>query len=91
MRCLCSLLRALMSGHYQTKPLSAEDITDGIIVNSWTVKHNNDKRVTFSTWDFAGQTVYYNTHQVNFSQLLTAFSITYIIYLVKNIIAIDFG
>ena len=36
-----------------------EGITDGIDITDWKVKE-----ITFSIWDFAGQTVYYNTHQV---------------------------
>jgi GTPase SAR1 family protein len=34
----------------------------GIDIHSWTVTRKNDA-VTYSVWDFAGQTVYYNTHQ----------------------------
>ena len=41
-----------------------EQITDGIDINKWTVAHPSGKNITFSSWDFAGQTVYYNTHQV---------------------------
>lgn len=33
-------------------------VTDGITINKWLVKS-----VEYSIWDFAGQTVYYNTHQ----------------------------
>ena len=35
----------------------------GIDISEWVLKED-DKAVTFSVWDFAGQTVYYNTHQV---------------------------
>ena len=41
-----------------------EKITDGIDITTWVVKNNNES-ISFSVWDFAGQTVYYNTHQVN--------------------------
>ncbi|XP_023932352.1 uncharacterized protein LOC106160503, partial [Lingula anatina] len=58
-----SLLRALMSGNYKTKSLGAKEVTDGIDIKAWTVKKNDGPEVTFSTWDFAGQKVYYNTHQ----------------------------
>ncbi|XP_064636061.1 uncharacterized protein LOC135493099 isoform X2 [Lineus longissimus] len=58
-----SLLRALTCGEYKTKPTVGEDITDGIDIGSWTVSRSDDKHITFSTWDFAGQTIYYNTHQ----------------------------
>ncbi|WAR15320.1 PATS1-like protein [Mya arenaria] len=39
-----------------------EPITDGIQIKSWEIPVEDDK-VTYSVWDFAGQTVYYNTHQ----------------------------
>ncbi|ELU06933.1 hypothetical protein CAPTEDRAFT_226169 [Capitella teleta] len=39
-----------------------ENITDGIDICDWTCKYKEDA-VTFSIWDFAGQVVYYNTHQ----------------------------
>ncbi|XP_035824903.1 probable serine/threonine-protein kinase pats1 [Aplysia californica] len=58
-----SLLRALMSGKKKTAGTSAEDITDGIQIQPWTVRTSDDIEVTYSTWDFAGQTLYYNTHQ----------------------------
>jgi len=41
-----------------------EKITDGIDITTWVVEHNGES-ISFSVWDFAGQTVYYNTHQVN--------------------------
>ncbi|KAL8604081.1 hypothetical protein ACOMHN_024906 [Nucella lapillus] len=58
-----SLLRALMSGGKKTEGTKGEDITDGIIIQPWTVKDDQGVEVTYSTWDFAGQTLYYNTHQ----------------------------
>ncbi|PVD34730.1 hypothetical protein C0Q70_06007 [Pomacea canaliculata] len=58
-----SLLRALMSSGKRTEGTKGEDITDGIIIQPWTVKTDNGVEVTYSTWDFAGQTLYYNTHQ----------------------------
>ena len=40
-------------------------VTDGIDIKNWEVKvPNQDVTITYSIWDFAGQTVYYNTHQV---------------------------
>ena len=54
-----------MSSSHKTKALTGEDITDGIDIKSWSVKHpGTGQSVTYSAWDFAGQTVYYNTHQV---------------------------
>lgn len=38
-------------------------VLTGIDINNWTVEEDGGA-VTFSVWDFAGQTVYYNTHQV---------------------------
>ena len=35
----------------------------GIDISTWTVAAE-DEHITYSVWDFAGQTVYYNTHQV---------------------------
>ena len=35
----------------------------GIDISTWTVS-SGDENITYSVWDFAGQTVYYNTHQV---------------------------
>ena len=41
-------------------------VTDGIDIKNWDVKvPNQDVTITYSIWDFAGQTVYYNTHQVS--------------------------
>lgn len=64
-----SLLRALMSESHKAPRLTAEDLTDGIAINTWTIEHN-DREVSYSTWDFAGQTVYYNTHQVTAAHLV---------------------
>ena len=61
----CSLLRALMSVGKKTEGTKGEDITDGIIIQPWAVKSDSGVEVTYSTWDFAGQTLYYNTHQVS--------------------------
>lgn len=33
-------------------------ITDGILIKNWSINS-----IEYSIWDFAGQTVYYNTHQ----------------------------
>ncbi|XP_070196653.1 uncharacterized protein [Littorina saxatilis] len=58
-----SLLRALMSGSKKTEGTKNEDITDGILIQPWTVKNDAGVEITYNTWDFAGQTLYYNTHQ----------------------------
>ncbi|XP_048259206.1 uncharacterized protein LOC124134238 [Haliotis rufescens] len=57
-----SLVKALLSGSHKTKLSVGEDITDGIDICPWTVT-TDEGQVTYSVWDFAGQTVYYNTHQ----------------------------
>ena len=41
-----------------------EAITDGIDICEWEVAVRGEESIHFSVWDFAGQTVYYNTHQV---------------------------
>ncbi|XP_046560391.1 probable serine/threonine-protein kinase roco11, partial [Haliotis rubra] len=58
-----SLLKALMSHNKKTEGTKGEDITDGIVIQPWTVKTDDDIEITYNTWDFAGQTLYYNTHQ----------------------------
>ena len=60
-----------MSSDNQTEALSTPDITDGIDIGEWEVPVSEDTetKITFSAWDFAGQTVYYNTHQVWWSNL----------------------
>ncbi|CAG5122482.1 unnamed protein product, partial [Candidula unifasciata] len=58
-----SLLRALMSSNKKTAGTKGEDITNGIDILPWTVRTSDNLEVTYNTWDFAGQTLYYNTHQ----------------------------
>ena len=53
-----------MSVNKKTSGTGVAQLTDGIEIKPWTVKSPNGLDITFSTWDFAGQTVYYNTHQV---------------------------
>ena len=38
-------------------------VTDGIDITDWDVTAPNGSTVNFCLWDFAGQVVYYNTHQ----------------------------
>ncbi|KAL8560611.1 hypothetical protein ACOMHN_062576 [Nucella lapillus] len=57
-----SLVKALMSDKGQAEMAVGEEITDGIDICPWTVD-TEEGPLTFSIWDFAGQTVYYNTHQ----------------------------
>ncbi|XP_059152537.1 uncharacterized protein LOC131938499 [Physella acuta] len=68
-----SLVRALTDKQHNFYENYAERITDGIDITEWqvNVKHliseteaiDRDEPLHFSVWDFAGQTVYYNTHQ----------------------------
>ena len=53
-----------MSSDLQAPHIEGEGITDGIDISTWTIKKGQEA-VTYSVWDFAGQTIYYNTHQVN--------------------------
>ena len=46
----------------------------GIDICTWTVKAG-DEHLTYSVWDFAGQTVYYNTHQVYITSALQGCSL----------------
>ena len=62
-------MRALMSSSMKTGDTKSEGITDGIDITTWTVK-SEAQSLTYSVWDFAGQTVYYNTHQVIITNLL---------------------
>ena len=55
-----------MSSSKKTAGTQNAQLTDGIDIKTWTVKSENGLDITFSAWDFAGQTVYYNTHQVRF-------------------------
>jgi len=62
--CFCSLVNSLTKGQQVSSGSYGEKITDGIDITTWVVQHNEDS-ISFSVWDFAGQTVYYNTHQVS--------------------------
>lgn len=60
-----TLLRALIEDSDIGVPTTVDDITLGIDIETWRAKSKETgKEVTFSVWDFAGQTVFYNTHQV---------------------------
>ena len=55
-----SLLNALINKRQsKEKP----KITDGIDIRDWVVDLEDQSQLTYSMWDFAGQSVYYNTHQ----------------------------
>ncbi|XP_013397728.1 probable serine/threonine-protein kinase pats1 [Lingula anatina] len=58
-----SLVKAIMSGGGVGETQEAiPQVTDGIDICTWTVTREKET-VSYSVWDFAGQTVYYNTHQ----------------------------
>jgi leucine-rich repeat kinase 2 len=44
------------------------ELTDGIDIKEWQIQLPDSTYLTYSMWDFAGQSVYYNTHQFFFSQ-----------------------
>ncbi|XP_069118078.1 uncharacterized protein [Argopecten irradians] len=59
-----SLVRTLIASRPSYYQDYGEQITDGISITDWTVRtKTKDETLTFNVWDFAGQTVYYNTHQ----------------------------
>ena len=60
-----SLVRAFLRSHSSEPPT----VTDGIDIIKWRVPlpQTNDA-LEFSVWDFAGQSVYYHTHQVDRKQ-----------------------
>ncbi|KAH9524593.1 hypothetical protein Btru_027277, partial [Bulinus truncatus] len=57
-----SLVKALLSESKKTPLTLEQEITDGIDICQWSVS-TKDGAITYNVWDFAGQTVYYNTHQ----------------------------
>ena len=59
-----SLLKALTSSSKKTSGTQNAKLTDGIDIKSWKVVAPDKGEIIYSAWDFAGQTVYYNTHQV---------------------------
>ena len=62
------LLRALQNSNKKYNG-SVPKLTDGIEIKEWVVPVEQDGEqfeIRYSCWDFAGQTVYYNTHQVGF-------------------------
>ena len=71
-----SLIKALMqtTGHEDQSKLM---VTDGIDIKTWLIRPpKQDFDITYSIWDFAGQTVYYNTHQVASWHIEFHFSLT---------------
>ncbi|XP_052093537.1 uncharacterized protein LOC127729717 [Mytilus californianus] len=61
-----TLLQALRSEKKKTEKTEDVELTDGIDIIPWIVPVEHEGRkidITYSCWDFAGQTVYYNTHQ----------------------------
>jgi GTPase SAR1 family protein len=60
-----SLVNSMTKGDLVSSGSYGERITDGIDITTWIANnHAGTEKITFSVWDFAGQTVYYNTHQV---------------------------
>lgn len=48
----------------------APEVTDGIDISSLNKPIDNETSIDYSIWDFAGQSVYYNTHQVKRSAVV---------------------
>lgn len=56
-----SLVRAFLRSHSNSPPA----VTDGIDIIKWKVPLTQENDfLEYSVWDFAGQSVYYHTHQV---------------------------
>lgn len=52
------------SSNKKRAPSAAPNIsTDGIDILSWEHEEEGYPPITFGIWDFAGQEVYYSTHQ----------------------------
>ncbi|CAF0782367.1 unnamed protein product [Brachionus calyciflorus] len=58
-----SLIEALMNNVLQNGNVQPPNLTDGISILDWNVNLDEDQTLAFSVFDFAGQVVYYNTHQ----------------------------
>lgn len=54
-----TLVNALTSNTTKEAPA----VTDGIVIKDWKINLDDGSDLTYSIWDFAGQSVYYNTHQ----------------------------
>lgn len=67
-----------MSSTKKTAGTQNAQLTDGIDIKTWTVKSEDGLDITFSAWDFAGQTVYYNTHQVYLPSLSLSVSLSFL-------------
>lgn len=61
-----SLIRTLISGCSETSV--QEDRTFGVDIHTCQLRDSNDKVETLAMWDFAGQHVYYRTHQIFLSR-----------------------
>jgi GTPase SAR1 family protein len=60
---------------------TATEVTDGINIRDWVIELPDRSELTFSMWDFAGQSVYYNTHQF----FLTSRAVYLIVWYLKSI------
>lgn len=58
-----SLIEAMINNELQDGNRPPPNLTDGISILDWKVDIAQDQDLTFSVFDFAGQVVYYNTHQ----------------------------
>lgn len=69
----------MMSPNFKVQQTEGEGITDGIDISTWKIQHAKETPVVFSVWDFAGQTLYYNTHQF----FLTGRSIYFLVWNIR--------
>jgi len=78
-----TLLRRLQGDTFVSKP----DPTAGIDMSEWTFTPEGEKKITFTAWDFAGQRVYYSTHQL----FLTARTVYLLCWSLRDAEERDFG
>jgi leucine-rich repeat kinase 2 len=58
-----SLLNSLMYSSEKDRSPERPQLTDGISIKDWTVRLPDESELVYSMWDFAGQSIYYNSHQ----------------------------
>jgi len=78
-----TLLRALKNQAFKTEVES----TVGIDMSEWVYAPEKQEKITFTAWDFAGQRVYYSTHQL----FLTARTVYLLCWSLRDAEEADFG
>lgn len=69
--CCCRFVEALTRTDLKASEEDTPEVTDGIDISNLTKPIDNETSIEYSIWDFAGQSVYYNTHQVNRSEVVS--------------------